>query len=322
MSGESRRPLSRRARLLVALPVLGAAVLVMNLGPEEGETAEAPAKHVVEAVAAAVGPFSECADCHSDLDEVFKSGRNTGLLFTHEEHFEVGSSDCAMCHPVNAHEPDRINKPTMTRCYMCHGPTQRALASGTCETCHPTDFPDRPGNHLLASWEEEHGERAKEDAFDCATCHEKPDFCSSCHGVPMPHPEGWDELPHAESFFEVGGAQGCVRCHQPTSVAQPRTDCDSCHHDGGDTVLPWKKAHPPVVKSEGAITCFDCHSPLTCSSCHVRGELDLTEDRAELERRAAAASSPSPSPSPEASPGEASPGGAPPPEAEQSKGDE
>jgi hypothetical protein len=280
-----QKGIPRTALLAVALAAVGTAVLLLNLAsrPEQAVQAVEADDHPVFVETAGMGAFEQCADCHADLDRVFKVGGAPGILYTHEEHFESGVSDCAMCHPANTHEPDLINRPTMTRCFMCHGLTEQAMAPGTCETCHPSDFPDRPASHAVqVAWVQQHGEEATIDAFQCATCHEET-YCSSCHGLAMPHPDGWKETAHAESFFEVG-TETCTRCHERATEITARTDCDSCHHQEGDPAVPWRQAHPSVVKDAGAITCFDCHSPVTCAACHVRDEQSFIADQDRIGR--------------------------------------
>lgn len=233
-------------------------------------------------------PFLGCPDCHGDLDKVFERGGLPLLRYTHEDHFATGVSDCSVCHPADTHEPDRINRPTMGRCFTCHGTTRVAIAPGECSTCHPPGIPDRPPTHLAARWlPRGHAEEASVSGFECVTCH-RPSTCRSCHGLEMPHPEGWDAAPHVAAFFQ--GPAVCERCH---ARAPDRVDdCDRCHHPQGPEGVPWRRAHPRVVQEEGAFTCFDCHSEVTCSACHVRGREDFSADRA-----VAAAAGPAP-PSP------------------------
>jgi predicted CXXCH cytochrome family protein len=64
------------------------------------------------------------------------------------------------------------------------------------------------------------------------------------------------------------------------ALADPgRDDCDECHHPQGSEEESWVAAHPTIVATRGASTCFQCHSTDTCSTCHREERLDLTADQ-------------------------------------------
>lgn len=248
--------------------------------------------------------FRTCGDCHGNFDNVLTNGSPIDRLlnYTHEQHFKK-MSDCSMCHPLPAHEPDKINKPTMGRCFLCHGTAKTAIAPGNCQTCHPPGSPTVPGTHTQGNWLKDHPEAALADPFECASCHEE-NFCQNCHGLPvMPHPEGWKDTEHIQTFFKVGFPV-CQNCHDVGStpqqdLAQKGPDfCDQCHHEWGPKNVSWIKYHPTVVDQPGAAqTCFQCHNPSTCATCHVTGQEDLSADRANFNVPAApsaAAAVPSP----------------------------
>ena len=101
----------------------------------------------------------------------------------------------------------------------------------------------------------------------CSTCHTR-NFCTDCHGVPMPHPATF-----AKTHGKVGKADPkvCVKCHGSAA-----TFCNDCHHGSAldweyNKSQPWVRQHPAAVKATGASACFDCHSPTYCANCHVRG---------------------------------------------------
>ncbi|MFA5891217.1 MAG: cytochrome c3 family protein [Actinomycetota bacterium] len=215
------------------------------------------------------GPsFFGCPECHSDLDRVFDQNRADGLRFRHEVHFSKGEADCGMCHPAQTHAPEAIRKPTMVRCFMCHGSSKRAKAPGSCGTCHPTGFNLSPDSHLASRWAGRGHGRAGVERTTCLVCHEARS-CDRCHGVSMPHPAGWAKFPHVDSFFDRG-AELCARCH-PRRAASPDF-CDRCHHPAASPKAAWIASHPVVVRSKGAADCFGCHDPETCAGCHARGE--------------------------------------------------
>lgn len=101
----------------------------------------------------------------------------------------------------------------------------------------------------------------------CATCHSR-NFCTDCHGVPMPHPPAF-----AKTHGDTGKKNPtvCAKCHGSAA-----TFCNECHHGSSmdvpfDTTKPWRTAHPATVKNVGASACFECHNPTYCANCHVTG---------------------------------------------------
>jgi len=262
---------------MIAVPALalGLALLLVAVAWRSNRVSRSvPPPADVSIQAQGADTFLDCTKCHGDLDKVFKQGKVPDLKYTHEMHFGKGVSDCSVCHPGNTHEPDTINKPTMGRCFTCHGVTKVAIAPGECSTCHPPGLPKKPPTHLVSTWlPGGHAEEALANEFECLTCH-RPSFCQSCHGLTMPHPDGWAEEPHTLAFSDDPDA--CQRCH---ARAPDRYDfCDTCHHPQGPKDVPWREYHPSVVKGQGAFTCFQCHSETTCSSCHVRGKEDFSAD--------------------------------------------
>ncbi len=218
--------------------------------------------------------FLDCTNCHGDLDKVFKEGKVPLLEYTHEAHFSKGVSDCSVCHSAETHMPDKINKPTMGRCFTCHGITKVAIARGTCSTCHPPGMPKKPPTHLVSTWlPSGHAEEALANQFECLTCHQQT-FCSACHGLTMPHPEGWKDSPHTEAFFQDPAT--CQQCHPRAPDA--RDSCDSCHHPQDPKGTAWRAYHHKVVETLGAYDCFQCHDPATCSTCHVEGKENFEAD--------------------------------------------
>lgn len=256
----------------------------------------------VPTVLVSTNAFLECGNCHQDMDKVFNEGKLPDLTFTHDRHFAIGVSDCSACHVANTHEPDHINKPTMVTCYMCHGLQKDAVAPGACTTCHPPSIEREPASHFQANWlSTEHQQVAQSGQFDCLTCH-RQSFCDSCHGLPMPHPSGWAEQPHALAYFQ--DPQLCDTCHP--RIASQRDSCDTCHHPQGPDDVAWRGYHAMVVKDDGAETCFQCHAPATCATCHRKGVESYQADQALLQATATPGTSPSPGVGPSAT---GSPGG-------------
>lgn len=157
-------------------------------------------------------------------------------------------------------------------CVACHGSVAIGEARSDCDTCH------HPEGALDDPWLVAHPDVVNHEGGDsCSTCHVQPDFCTACHGVELPHPEGWTEADHAFASFQDEGV-GCVACHESAADTEARSECDTCHHPGGDLDKPWLLAHPDAVKYEDA-TCFTCHAQTTCVQCHVDGVTDFEIDR-------------------------------------------
>ena len=258
----------------VGLALVAVAVAWRSSDPDESTRSPIPDPSIQVTSQA----FLSCTDCHEDLDKVFKDGLVPQLLYTHEMHFGKGVSECAVCHPANTHEPDKINKPTMSRCFICHGLSEEAIAPGSCDTCHPPGMRQNPTSHLADDWVPlAHSEAALEDRFECLTCHEQA-TCDSCHGLEMPHEDFFIEDTHPLVYFE--DPRLCENCHaQPTDR---RDFCDTCHHPEGPKDVAWIQYHPTEVRDSGGQTCFECHAVETCAVCHRRGVEDLSADEALL----------------------------------------
>jgi hypothetical protein len=271
--------------LMVAVPLftVGLALVAVSFAWRSGSASEEdgtdPSPVPTQEVSSEL--FLACTDCHGDLDRVFKTG-GSDLLYRHEKHFAAGVSECSTCHPATTHEADKINKPTMTRCFICHGLTKNAIAPGTCATCHPPGSARQPESHLESTWvAKDHQDQALDDRFQCLTCHTEQ-TCAQCHGLELPHPSRWEQAPHVETYFDDPAL--CERCHQviataPQTAELPaRSLCDSCHHPAGPEDETWLSYHFNVVYRKGATTCFQCHATDTCATCHRTDALDLTAD--------------------------------------------
>jgi hypothetical protein len=300
MDPKAKRRVPRVVMIGVPLMFIGLVVFLVSMAYRSNKVsrAESPGASVVVSSPAA-NEFLYCTDCHGDFDKVFTEGLVKDLKFTHAMHFSK-VADCSVCHPPETHVPDRINKPTMSRCFTCHGTTKTAIVLSTCTTCHPPDIPQKPTSHLTSTWlPGGHTKEATKDQFLCLTCHQQK-FCQSCHVLAMPHPAGWAELPHAQTFFADPGV--CTQCH----VRTPQTYdyCDRCHHPQGPKDVAWRAYHPTAVTTSGADTCFQCHADQTCRTCHGTGKENFSADQALL--LAQPGQTPVPSPAPTSTPSYAS----------------
>jgi hypothetical protein len=181
------------------------------------------------------GTFSVCADCHFYLDIPGQVPATLMENFSHDAHIERGA-ECQSCHEPPIHTEQGTRLPTMARCFTCHGFEQEAAAPGDCELCHPPDFPLMPANHTPEFFAGGHARVVEQEGTeDCLFCHEGTEetFCEGCHGIEMPHPEGWTRTPdghpgdHVQASFDEG--EVCVRCHD--NRVEPPGNCygGECH---------------------------------------------------------------------------------------------
>ncbi len=207
-----------------------------------------------------------CLQCHGTSRKI---SMRFGTLIDHAEHAKRNKS-CVSCHLWTGHPKPNSERPMilMERCFTCHGRTASAKAPGTCDVCHPKSFNLRPASHKpTAEWLKKHGAVAQKNQQPCAICHDKT-FCQGCHGLAMPHPANWakgDPPLHSESAKTNRAV--CVRCH-----SEKPDLCSMCHHKGWDPAKgPWIQQHPVLVANAGASRCLQCHDPVYCMRCHVRG---------------------------------------------------
>lgn len=213
-------------------------------------------------------PDEICLQCH---DPKRKATSGYRILIDHVEHAERNGS-CISCHVRTAHpiEERSTALSLMSQCYTCHGQPSQPEASGECGVCHPSGFELTPQSHEPAAWKRGHGEVALTDPRQCEMCHEKS-FCTDCHGMEMPHPEGWAQGPGGHAQAADLSRDTCGQCHGN------RPDmCTMCHHEGYQpTRGSWAKQHYVEVRDRGALYCVDCHSPTYCVRCHVRAATEL-----------------------------------------------
>jgi len=154
--------------------------------------------------------------------------------------------ECNTCHDEEGEEGQEItaNGPWQ----VTHGPawekTHGLGDQDTCHTCHPADFCSKchgvPVPHPI-DFGATHGQYANENTSECLVCHKSQRrFCDACHGMAMPHPDKF-----LEAHVRVAGGRTdprCIRCH----VA---SDCDACHalhvHPGGSKGMPVPWTYTP-----------------------------------------------------------------------------
>jgi hypothetical protein len=217
-----------------------------------------------------------CLACHSDI----RPTRVTrgGIRVRHSDFLDAGRV-CNDCHASVAHPGavPRPTKPTMPACVPCHN---AAKASAECQVCHVrgvelTALEDSGFPKVQIS---EQRERSA-----CYGCHQER-TCTSCHGVRMPHPEGW--VLSKDSGTNLHVRQGfasrelCFRCHfKDKQVFVGSDESCKCHglmgrmHGGA----PWVREHglqATGVKTGTRAACFECHSNSLCGDCHPASYTD------------------------------------------------
>ena len=105
----------------------------------------------------------------------------------------------------------------------------------------------------------------------CSTCHSR-EFCTECHGVPMPHPANFQK---SHGTYGRANPQVCAKCH-----GFKVNFCDNCHHGTHLNYkrVPsqtWVQQHPLAVNQVGAASCLHpsggCHTETFCPLCHTNG---------------------------------------------------
>lgn len=174
-----------------------------------------------------------CADCHSaraPTKEMFAESEvaPVALTFSHKRHLG-GRVPCGQCHMLGVHsEGFRVD---MLVCLECH---EKMKGPVGCSTCHPKWEEIMPSFHRGVDIVKTHGKvereamakgegRGSRKATDCNRCHVKPNFCIDCHGIEMPHPEGYLKRHNQEV---KGKPETCALCHG-------KNPCLNCHKARG-----------------------------------------------------------------------------------------
>jgi hypothetical protein len=153
-----------------------------------------------------------------------------------------------------------------------------------------------PTSHTV-DWLARHGQVARSQAAECASCHREED-CMSCHleFVAQPfqmHPPNFVAV---HSIDARANLQACTDCHRL------ETFCVGCHMNANVTTLaphmppPRMEFHPPgwldarhpgnhgVMARRNINDCASCHAERDCVSCHVGINPHPSEFRFECRR--------------------------------------
>lgn len=202
-----------------------------------------------------------CIRCHAE--GLARVRQANGISVRHSD---FAATRCSYCHGGVAHAvPGRFYKRAeMDDCLSCHRVGLSNVAG--CELCHVPDADSRV-SQAKTTWRVTHGPQWKDahglgDLGTCAACHRR-DACAKCHGVQIPHPDGWKQT-HGTGLDEQRRAQ-CEGCHA-------RTWCEQCH---GGVPMPhpagFLKVHYADVQTYGYEKCLKCHVLTDCEACHVAG---------------------------------------------------
>jgi len=123
--------------------------------------------------------------------------------------------------------------------------------------------------------------------------------CMKCHvGDWSDDARRTSRIPHPAHLRVADETRECVRCHKWTAHQEKflqkhkkmpfsgvcvaygchvgwktKEQCSTCHHVLYKGAEEWKKAHPAVVRTAGALGCLEtCHEVAQCRLCHTTGK--------------------------------------------------
>lgn len=147
-------------------------------------------------------------ECHQEVTRKANSGAHHRIVSSSSYPsvgVERGIISCVKCH--NPHGSQAV--------FLLKGRESPEL----CGTCHRSGGP-RPASHT-PDWQQAHSQVAAKDKRECLKCHREEEFCTRCHGTPMPHLQNWVSDLHREvASFEESSL--CFKCHQSDW-------CNICH---------------------------------------------------------------------------------------------
>jgi hypothetical protein len=219
-----------------------------------------------------------CLRCHDSVGATTVSSK-AGVRMSHKEVVEAGQP-CSACHAESGHTKDAFTG-SMSTCLPCH---DAKTAPAKCSTCHTKDV----GAVAFVSGESREGLGSGKIVFPavraanrrCGECHRMQKECDNCHGVRMPHSNGFIEGAHARSAAFTGKVK-CWTCHDPQWCAS------GCHGafspDGTQSghAGDWEQLHKEQEWSGGCIChsqrgkrdysmCYLCHDPKTHALLPIR----------------------------------------------------
>ncbi len=223
---------------------------------------------------------SRCADCHSNLADLWATSAHAGAAETLEEAGQAGNAYCMGCHTVGTHgyeaDPAADNRAwndvpleslEEVQCENCHGPgsahadrevarLDAPLGAAVCGDCH-----NGPHHPTYEEWQTSgHGQIAEELTYPAGRT-----SCSKCHNGY----ESWEYLSDPANWTEPASLPGvenitCAVCHNPHGSDAPGQLRAAAVTD---VVLP----NGRVIPQAGAgRLCMTCHNGR-------RGPVDIEE---------------------------------------------
>ncbi len=202
---------------------------------------------------------STCRSCHAHV--LSETVTANGIAVRHAD---FAATPCTECHAGTGHTlDDRVYSAThMDDCLTCHRTSASNLEG--CRLCHVAGSTDR--RDTSTAWKVAHGPtwqttHGSGDLETCRSCH-PADYCTRCHGTPVPHPATWARG-HGEEAIGAMKRASCETCHDPAW-------CERCHgvqmpHPDG-----FMAHHPSTTQGVSDARCMRCHEAQTCQECHLR----------------------------------------------------
>jgi Zn finger protein HypA/HybF involved in hydrogenase expression len=219
--------------------------------------------------------YTDCYQCHSAQYQSTTDPNHVAGNFSH---------NCATCHNTTRWSDNLFNHTTTgftlsgthvtTTCEKCHVNSNYTLTSTACNDCHNTVFKTATNpNHVSVNFSVD---------------------CSSCHNSNAWSPATFD---HSATHFQITGAHAavaCLSCHVNSNYQLVYTNCYQCHstnftgalnpnHVAGNFSQDCTTCHNTTAWSPASFdhntTHFPLtgkHSTLTCQTCHVNGNYQLT----------------------------------------------
>ena len=206
---------------------------------------------------------TSCLGCHKQIVSTTFTDTDRGIKVSHAAPLSAGAL-CTDCHVkseatgvtnrlTNGHEP----------CLRCH---DQVIASAQCSYCHTKDpsFAVRFRGTVTA--------KTHADIMTCSGCHKDQTRCNNCHGITMPHTEGFMHAGHArEAAIDLWYNNGrtCKRCHTPT-----HRPCSGCHQGTFPAHgVTWRTGHQSAtIYTNGCNNCHGYNAWMVgrnfCAICH------------------------------------------------------
>ena len=214
-----------------------------------------PAEEETSSVVVSARLFNaSCLKCHGGIREGIVGDM---VLMRHSDVLEAGMV-CERCHPEVGHEsletPGKVTGSVMDTCLSCHDGTE---APADCDVCHM---------HAPLDSATEVAGSANPTPTTCDGCHSPATErdCIDCHGLELPHPDGFMATHAGRANNEPGL---CGRCHEGLTATSGCV-CHGGQENVHGTFEAWFPRHGPSARITGAGGC-NCHTVNFCGYCHT-----------------------------------------------------